>query len=47
MFFFTVQVDQENRMTIFSGEMTDQGLIMIVLEMWLFSTPPIAQISII
>lgn len=46
MFFYTVQVDQENRMTnFFFGEMGSQGLTMIALEMFWYSTPPIAPIN--
>ena len=47
MFFHTVQVDQENRMTNFFGEMGDQGLIMIVLEMLWYLTLLTVPIDII
>ena len=33
MFFYAIQVDQENRMTNFFGEMVDQELIITLLEM--------------
>ena len=32
MFFYAIQVDQENRMTNFFGEMVDQELIITLLE---------------
>ncbi|XP_061349040.1 protein FAR1-RELATED SEQUENCE 5-like [Gastrolobium bilobum] len=42
-FFYTMQVDYENRMTNFFGMMAYQGQIIITLEMWSFFTQPIEQ----
>ena len=47
MFFYTIQVDEENHMTVFFGEMGDQGLIMIVLEILWYLTLLTAPIDII
>ena len=47
MFFYTIQVDQENRMTNFFGEMGDQELIMIVLEMLWYLTLLTTPIDIV
>jgi len=48
MVFYTVQVDQENHIIIFFfGEMGDQGLIMIVLEILWYLTLLTTLIDII
>ena len=47
MFFYTIQVDQENRMTNFFEEMVDQGLIITLLEMLYVLTLHIELTSII
>ena len=47
MFFYAIQVDQENRMTNFFEEMVDQGLIITLLEMLYVLTLHIELTSII